>query len=109
MSVVLQGLVKEGINRAGRCGTVEEGDCSLEDVVECGKDARFKREGDGRGGGWEGERGFEEGGGEFLEGVVEEVPLGKECGCPELTSIEARLENCGVEEGVDVVKMTKIG
>jgi hypothetical protein len=44
-----------------------------------------------------------------LEGVVEEVPMGEEGGCPELTSIEASLEDCGVEEGVDVLKVTEVG
>jgi hypothetical protein len=51
VGVVLQGLVEERVNGAGRGGVVEEGDCSLEDVVECGEDAGFECEGDSGGGG----------------------------------------------------------
>jgi hypothetical protein len=44
-----------------------------------------------------------------LESVVEEVPVGEESWCPEFTSIEAGLEDRGVEEGVDVLKVAEIG
>jgi hypothetical protein len=40
---------------------------------------------------------------------MEEIPVGEDGGCPELTSIEAGLKNCGVEEGVDVLKVTEMG
>jgi hypothetical protein len=31
--------MEERVDGAGRCGMVEKGDCSLEDIVECGEDA----------------------------------------------------------------------
>jgi hypothetical protein len=39
VALVLQGLMEEGIRGTGGGGVVEEGDCSLEDVVEGGEDA----------------------------------------------------------------------
>jgi hypothetical protein len=40
---------------------------------------------------------------------VEEIPVGEESGGPEFASVEAGLKNCGIEECVDVLKVTEVG